>query len=113
PLHIAPGVQNKVLEAMASRRAVVCTPGSAAGIDATPGEHLLVGDGVRHFAALTTRLLVDTPYRRRIADAARRRVDRLYGWSAALSPMVDLLSGRPVAPIARPDSPLDELREAA
>jgi len=113
PLHIAPGVQNKVLEAMASRRVVVCTPGSAAGIDAVAGEHLLVGEGVRHFAALTARVLGDAPFRQRIAFAARQRVEERYAWEAALSPMMDLLTGRPIASQARPESPLDALRGAA
>ncbi|MFI4859055.1 MAG: TIGR03087 family PEP-CTERM/XrtA system glycosyltransferase, partial [Phycisphaerales bacterium JB063] len=49
PMRIAPGVQNKVLEAMACGRPVVCTPQAARGIDATPGEHLLTAHGPDDF----------------------------------------------------------------
>src|SRR5699024_3911989 len=37
PLQLARGVQNKVLEAMACQRAVVCSPAAAEGIDARAG----------------------------------------------------------------------------
>ena len=39
---MARGVQTKVLEAMASGRAVVCSPEAANGIEAEDGQHLLV-----------------------------------------------------------------------
>src|SRR5690606_20476399 len=45
PLLLARGVQNKLLEAMAMARPVVATAAAATGIDAVPGEHLLVADG--------------------------------------------------------------------
>lgn len=45
PLDIARGVQNKVLEAMAMARPVVASPAAFEGIDAVPGEHLIVARG--------------------------------------------------------------------
>src|SRR3546814_1547373 len=45
PLLLARGVQNKLLEAMAMARPVVASAAAATGIDAEPGEHLLVADG--------------------------------------------------------------------
>src|SRR3546814_11040439 len=44
PLLLARGVQNKLLEAMAMARPVVASAAAATGIDAVPGEHLLVAD---------------------------------------------------------------------
>ena len=38
PLKIARGIQNKVLEAMAMGKTVVCTSQALEGIDATPGK---------------------------------------------------------------------------
>ena len=42
PLHMARGVQNKVLEAMAMARPVVLTPGAATGIGAEDGNHFAI-----------------------------------------------------------------------
>lgn len=98
PLLIAPGVQNKVLEAMASARAVVCTPAAAAGIDAVTNIHLLTADDASTFAYHVARLLGDTTKRTAVAAAARRRIEERYAWGRALAPMLDLITGR--APLA-------------
>lgn len=93
PLRIARGVQNKVLEAMSCRRAVVCSPGAAEGIDATHGEHLLVADSPDQWADALHRLLTDKPHRAAIAAAARTRIEQRYTWEEQLKPMIDLLKG--------------------
>ncbi|MAE64682.1 MAG: hypothetical protein CMJ18_10490 [Phycisphaeraceae bacterium] len=93
PLYIAPGLQNKVLEAMASERLVVCSPGAASGIDAVDGEHLLVADRPEQWVAQLERALTDGAWRRDIAAAARRRVEQCYDWPSALRPMIQLLQG--------------------
>ncbi len=95
PLLLARGVQNKVLEAMSSSRAVVCSPAAAEGIDAAPGSDLIVTDGddpdswVDHLE----RALTDTEYRKSIATAARKRVEDRYSWDACLQPLLGLLTG--------------------
>ena len=92
PMRIAPGVQNKVLEAMACGLPVVCSTPAASGIDATPGEHLLVHDGERDTAAACARLLTNPGERQQLGQAARSRVQWRYDWSAATAPMLELLS---------------------
>ena len=92
PLQIGRGVQNKVLEAFAAGRAVVCSPQAAEGIDAEPGEHLFVADQPDQWIEHLQQLLTDASLRRRIADAARRQVELKYNWEAQLRPMVDLLA---------------------
>jgi sugar transferase (PEP-CTERM/EpsH1 system associated) len=92
PLLIARGVQNKVLEAMASARAVVCSPGAAGGIDAVADEHLLVGDEPTQWVEHLSRLLTDTAFRTRLAREARRCVEQRYNWQQCLEPMAALLN---------------------
>ncbi len=91
PLQIARGLQNKVLEAMACQRAVVCSPGAAKGIDATPGEHLLVADQPEEWASQLQGVLEDPTRRQVLAQAARRHVEQTYAWDRALTPMTALL----------------------
>ena len=91
PMQIAPGVQNKVLEAMACGLAVVCTSAAAAGIDAQPGRDLLIADREADTAAHCVRLLTHPGYRIEVGQDARRRVEQRYHWAAAMTPMLGLL----------------------
>lgn len=93
PLRIARGVQNKVLEAMACQRAVVCSKGAAKGIDAVDGRDFLVADSPEEWADKLHDLLTDVTLRQRIAQAARQRVEARYSWEDALRPMIRLLKG--------------------
>jgi len=93
PLQVARGVQNKVLEAMACQRAVVCSPQAAHGIRALPGRHLLIGESPKQFARYVLALMRNDDYRQQVAAAARRCVQRRYNWPQALGPMIGLLGG--------------------
>ncbi|MFQ6097271.1 MAG: glycosyltransferase [Armatimonadota bacterium] len=83
PMRIAVGVQNKVLEAMASGVPVVCTSSARQSIDAEDGAHLLVGANAAEFADHVTRLLVDRELAAHMATAARQRVESAHSWEAA------------------------------
>ncbi|MEX0774292.1 MAG: TIGR03087 family PEP-CTERM/XrtA system glycosyltransferase [Phycisphaeraceae bacterium] len=91
PLQIARGLQNKVLEAMACQRAVVCSPGAAQGIDARPDEHLLVADTPEQWAAQLQHVLENHDRRHTLAAAARQHVQQVYSWPQALAPMMELI----------------------
>lgn len=91
PMRIAPGVQNKVLEAMACGLAVVCSWAAASGIDATPGRDLIVADNEPDTAAHCVRLLKNPRVRAEVGRDARRRVCESYDWPTAVAPMLDLL----------------------
>ncbi len=91
PLLLARGTQNKVLEAMACQRAVVCSPAAAAGIDATADEHFLVADSPADWVVQLMRLFGDQPLRQKIAAAARTHVQAHYSWANAMAPMVQLV----------------------
>lgn len=92
PMKIAPGVQNKVLEAMACGLAVVCSTPAASGIDAKPGRHLLLADTAADTAAQCVRLLTHLSHRAEIGQDARQRVLDRYDWQAAVAPMLRLLN---------------------
>lgn len=92
PLAIAPGVQNKVLEAMACARPVVCSPAAARGIDAQPGRDLLTASDPATFARTVIRLLTGTHEAGRLGAAGRTCVEARYTWARALAPLVDLVA---------------------
>lgn len=93
PLRLARGVQNKVLEAMAMARPVVASTAAAEGIDAEPGEHLLVGGDAADEAHWISRLLADPDAAHKLGLAARRRMEERYSWGAALAPLGPLVLG--------------------
>ena len=59
PLQIARGVQNKVLEAMACGRPVICSPAPLKGLDAEPGLHVLQADSVDDWLSAISRVFDD------------------------------------------------------
>ncbi len=81
PLRVGGGTRLKVLDAMASGKALVSTTIGCEGIDVTPGTHLLVADTPEQFARATVDLLGAPETRRRLGDAARARVVERYSWS--------------------------------
>ncbi|MEI4508972.1 TIGR03087 family PEP-CTERM/XrtA system glycosyltransferase [Sphingopyxis sp. CCNWLW253] len=91
PLLLARGVQNKLLEAMAMARPVVASAAAAEGIDATPGEHLLVADGAAAMADAVCSLFDDRSGAAKMGQAARARMIARYGWDARLAPLGELL----------------------
>ncbi len=62
PLLSAGGIRVKIIEGMAMGKAIVSTSVGAEGIDATPNQHLAIGDEAETFATAISRL-VDAPER--------------------------------------------------
>ena len=91
PLLLARGIQNKLLEAMAMARPVVASAAAAEGIDAAPGEHLLVADDAKGIAAALCTLFDDKAAAAAMGRAARARMIARYGWDARLAPLGELL----------------------
>ena len=83
PLRSGSGTRFKILEAWAAGRAVVSTTIGAEGLDATPGEHLLIADDPGGFAAAVVRLIEDPALRRKLGDAGRALYRDRYTWPAA------------------------------
>ena len=92
PLKLARGIQNKVLEAMAMRLPVVCTPQAAEGIDFTDGQDLLVSDTASQWHDVLMMLVRDREMRNRVAASGRKLVVNSYSWPARLTPIVELIN---------------------
>jgi sugar transferase (PEP-CTERM/EpsH1 system associated) len=80
PLRVGAGLQNKVLEGMAMGLPMVITTVANEGIQATPGEHVLVADEPASFAADVVRLLEDPASRATLGTAARRHILDAWSW---------------------------------
>lgn len=86
PLRVGSGVKNKILAALAMRKAVVATPLSLEGLDLVEGEHVLTADGARAFANQVIALIEDPGMADRIGRSGQAFVRAKYSWqrSAAL-----------------------------
>lgn len=91
PLRIARGTQNKILESLALGVPVVSCRMAARGVDAVPGEHLLVADGPEETAQEVLRLLEDAALRERLSRAGRERMLSHHAWPAAMRRLDDVL----------------------
>lgn len=91
PLAIARGTQNKILESLAMGVPVVCSREAAGGVDATPGEHLLVAEDTAGFVNAVLSVLEDPPRRRALATAGRARVLSNHSWPASMRRLDGLL----------------------
>jgi glycosyltransferase involved in cell wall biosynthesis len=80
PLRVGAGIQNKVLEAMATGTPVVATRRAVGGIPVEPGTHCLVADTPGEFAAAVASLLGDARLRQRLSVAGRALVTARYAW---------------------------------
>jgi polysaccharide biosynthesis protein PslH len=83
PLRIGGGTRLKILEAMASGKAVVATRIGAEGIDVRSGHDILLADTAADQAREIGRLLDDDTLRQRLGAAARKTAVAQYSWRAS------------------------------
>lgn len=93
PLRIARGIQNKVLEAMAMGKAVVCSPGALEGIAADPGKDVLVSESSADFAHSVVTILKNPNLQEMLGKQARLCMQQKYEWSKTLENLNHLLTG--------------------
>jgi polysaccharide biosynthesis protein PslH len=82
PLRVGGGTRLKILEALATGRAVVSTSIGCEGLAVTPGEDILVADTPAAFADAVVRCLRDPDLRARLGARGRALVERRYRWEA-------------------------------
>jgi sugar transferase (PEP-CTERM/EpsH1 system associated) len=92
PLAIARGIQNKILESMAMGVPVVASPAAARGVDALPGEHLLVAGSPGQYRDALVRLMADPAERHRLAVAGRARMLSHHTWSHAMGRLDSIIA---------------------
>ena len=80
PMRSGGGTRLKILEALASGRAVVATSLGAEGLALEDGEHLLLADDAAGLARAAAALLGDPERRQRLAAAGREVVRQRYDW---------------------------------
>lgn len=101
PLHIARGVQNKVLEAMSCGRPVICSPSPLKGLAAEPGLHLLQADSAEEWVQSISRVFDDTCLQEELGMAGAAYVQLRHSWDQCLAPLDDMLA-QPALPCPEP-----------
>ncbi len=91
PLAIARGTQNKILESMAMGVPVICSQNAAGGVDARPGEHLLVAASLEEYVEKTVMLLENADLRRKLSVAGRQRVLSSHSWLASMAKLDSII----------------------
>ena len=84
PMRSGSGIQNKILEAMASGVPVVATSCGIGGITADRGKDILISDKPKEFVQNVLKLLEDTELCEKISLNARRLVEQRYSWEASI-----------------------------
>jgi polysaccharide biosynthesis protein PslH len=91
PLHIARGVQNKVLEALAMAKAVVASPDPLVGLRVEDGVQLFKAVEAEQWVSCVTRLLDDAQLRHDVGVAGQAYVTAHHRWEQCLEPLMRFL----------------------
>jgi glycosyltransferase involved in cell wall biosynthesis len=78
PVRVGGGMRVRILEGFARAMPVVTTTVGLEGIDATPGEHVLVADEPEVFAREVIRLVNDPQLQDRLAQNGRELAEQVY-----------------------------------
>jgi sugar transferase (PEP-CTERM/EpsH1 system associated) len=92
PLRIARGLQNKVLEAMASGKAVVATSNAADGIIYHENRDIIISDNEEMFAKEVIKLITDKHTSQKMGQNALANIRQNYSWEDNLAGFDKLLN---------------------
>lgn len=84
PMITGCGIKNKVLQAMAMKKAIVSTTLGAESISVSNGRDIVLADKPEEFAAKVIELMDDDDFRKHLSDEARKTVENNYGWEKTL-----------------------------
>lgn len=91
PLRIARGVQNKVLEAMACGRPIVCSPAPLNGLAVEPGLHLMQADSEEQWVDSIASVFEDKCRAEEFGMAAGAWVQLNHRWGSCLEPLREMI----------------------
>ena len=94
PLFIGTGLQNKLLEAMASGLPCITTPLSNNALGGIDGENILLAEDINSFVEKITRVLVIEGNFSSIAQNGKYYIELLYSWEKQTSKLLKLLHTR-------------------
>ena len=90
PLLYGVGIQNKILEAMATGTPVVTTCRALSALQAQPGKDLLADDDPERFSEAVLQLIADRSLQHRIGDAAVTYVRTYHNWASIASQLLNV-----------------------
>lgn len=90
PLLSGSGTRLKILESLAAGTPVVTTTLGVEGIEALPGEHLLVADEPEAFATAVRSIMGDESLARKLRQQGRQLVESKYGWPPICDRLLDV-----------------------
>lgn len=90
PLLYGAGIQNKILEAMATGTAVVSSYKALRALRAQPGADLLAAEGADEFAQAVLRVMNDDDLQVRLREAGLVYVRAFHNWSQIASELADI-----------------------
>ena len=92
PLGYGAGIQNKILEAMATGTPVLTNSKVLSSLSITPGKELLIADTPEDFAASALKLIENPDLCSMIGQAGLQYVKKYHDWSKSARRMVDIYS---------------------
>jgi polysaccharide biosynthesis protein PslH len=101
PIRLGGSMRMKVLEALASGKALVATPRAAEGVEAVPGDHFVLATDADELVEALVALLLEPERRRVLGQRARVWAEAHLGWERgvdAFEQLYDRLTRERLAP---------------
>ncbi len=89
PLVYGAGIQNKILEAMATETPVVATSKAASALGAVPGRDILVADAPDDFSLEVLRLIENKDFRQETASRGLMYVQNYHNWDIVVTQLLE------------------------
>jgi polysaccharide biosynthesis protein PslH len=90
PLLYGAGIQNKVLEAMATATPVITTSRTLSALEAEAGSEIVVADSSESFAIEILKIMSNLEHRNKIGNAGLAYVQRYHDWKNIAGRLVDV-----------------------
>jgi glycosyltransferase involved in cell wall biosynthesis len=90
PLVYGAGIQNKILEAMATGTPVITNGKVLASLSVTPGKELLIGDTAAEFATSALKLIESPSLQSMVGQAGLKYVKKHHNWNESARRTADI-----------------------